>query len=306
MNRMTGSESKSFLSQAAPPEVVGPERIREVEEKILETESALKEETAKRVKEGLALIALRSSTPGDIADTIVRERRRLKAKIHLGDATESDLSKFDKDAAERKKSIAKQSSQVEAIAELEEVVRLIDEKIVKLTAQGKALVAERHRLWGVYLRDWANRRSAIAREHAGISFQATCDVFMLGSILIRLEGHANGIGIGARDFCFPTLGTLATELPPEKMTSLGVDTNIFSIVSDANLERFTGIPAEKPLFDEMEKQGLKYPGPPPPPSTVDVKEPGMKKVPGIGEGRPIEVTRKPDSDYWPTEAVTEE
>lgn len=291
MNRMTAP--KTFLTQAPPAAPVGPEEILEIEKRIEENSSAREKATGIREAKAGEIVTLRTQTPQDITARVARERRGLLAKIALGSAADADLAKFDRDAAEKQKAIAKQSPPKEAIEKLEQTVAGLDDEIGKLDAQGKALVAERHRVWGCYLREYANRKSAIAKEHAGISFQATCDVVMIGGILQRLEGQPNGIGLGAREFCFPTLGTPATELPPEKKSALGVDTNLYSIVSDANLKMFTGIAAEKPLFEEFERAGLKWPGPPPPPSTVDVAEPGMKKVPP-GAATPVD-PKNPDA-----------
>jgi len=307
------TEPKTFLTAVPPAAPVGAEEILEIEKRIRENESALKEESKKRVKEGLALTALRSSTPEDIADTIVRERRRLKAKVHLGDATEADLAKFDKDAAEKKKAIAKQSAQQEAITDLEDVIKLLDEKIAKLEALGKGLVAERHRLWGLYLRELAESAGAEYRAHAEKAFGSLTRVLNLGGILNRLEQRPNGIGVGAREFSIPTLGTESTKLPPEKFSTVGVDTNLFSISSDSNLHKHVNS-REYEIFEEFERAGLKWPGPPPPPTMpLELVEPAMKKVkvPGIGEGRPIEIARPPESlraadgSIAPTQAITE-
>ena len=306
---MTGSK-ETFLTQAAPPEVVGPERIREVEGKIRESESTREKVSGIREEKAGEIAALKTQTPGDITAQIALGRRRLLTRIALGDATDADLKKFDRDAAEKQKSIAKQSVPKEEIATREETVKGLDEEIARLDAQGKALAAERDRLWGVYLRELAETAGAEYCAHAEKAFGSLTRVCNLGGILHRLEQRPNGIGLGAREFAIPSLGTESTELPPEKHSTVGIDTNLFSINSDENLYKHVNS-REGDLFEEFEKAGLKWPGPSPPPTMpLELVEPAMRKVPveegiPISVARPAEPLRAQDGSIAPTQAVTE-
>jgi hypothetical protein len=304
---MTGSK-ETFLTQAVAPEVVGPERIHEIEGRIHENESAREKVSGIRDAKAGEIAALKTQTPGDITAQIALGRRRLLTKIALGDATDADLKKFDRDAAEKQKSIAKQSVPKEEIATLEETVKGLDEEIARLESQGKALAAEEHRLWGVYLRELAESAGAEYRAHAEKAFGSLTRVLNLGGILNRLEQRPNGIGVGAREFSIPTLGTESTKLPPEKFSTVGVDTNLFSINSDSNLHKHVNS-REYEIFEEFERAGLKWPGPSPPPTMpLELVEPAMKKVkvPGIGEGVPIPIVREEDDKFRQVQAVTEE
>jgi len=284
------TKTKTFLNAVEPPpEVVGPERILEIEERVHENEFAREKASGVREEKVKEIAALKTQTPQDITATIARERRSLLAKVALGSATDSDLAEFDRDAAEKQRAVAKQTVPKEEIKTLEETVAGLDDEIKKLDALGKGLIAERDRLWCVFLRECAEQEGAAYKRLAGEAFGAMLRVVNYGAFVHRLEGYPNEIGLGAREFAIPSLKTESTKLPPEKHSTIGIDTNLFSIVSDANRTKFVD-PVELQLFEEFKKAGLKWPARMNPPALADAKA----RVSGIGEGLPVSVARPPE------------
>lgn len=280
--------------------------IVEVEKRIRENESAREKATAIVADRTEEIAAIKTATPQDIAGKIARQREDLAAAIVLGEKSQADLDAFEKEAALALKKQDREAARLETIKPIETVIAGLKRKIAALEVEGKALVAERDRLWGNYIRELAEEAGAEYRAHAEKAFGSLTRVFNLGGILHRLENHPNGIGAGAREFAIPSLGTESTALPPEKQTSVGIDTNLFSINSDENLRKHVNS-REGEIFEEFEKAGLKWPGPP----STSMPTPIRAHAPGLGEGiavsimRPAEPLRGTDGCALPVEAVTD-
>lgn len=272
------------------------EKITALQNEILEVEKRISENVSAREKAAAVLrereeeiTGIEKSAPADIAGKIARQREDLAAEVALGTKTAQDAAEFEREIAKAQKRYETEAARQKAVEPIKTAVAGIKRKIAELDAGGKALVAERKAAWGRYLRELAEEAGAEYRAHAEKAFGSLTRVLNLGGILQRLEGVPNGIGAGAREFAIPTLGTESTKLPPEKFSSVGVDTNLFSINSDANLHKHVNS-REGDLFEEFEKAGLKWPGPPP-------ASDATPKVHGIAEGIPVSIMRPPDDRF---------
>jgi len=307
----TGHET-SFLTQPVAPEVVGPERLKEVEQRITEEKTSLDQVNAKAQEIEKEVGRLKASAPPPPNVTADAQHELLLADVELGKAKVDDLIAFDRKAHDSKKKYdATMKGINEKVKPLEDTVAGLRRRSGIITRTIDALVAESRRLWVAYLTDCAERDGAGYRELGEAAFRAMIRVVNLGSIIHRIKllddsNARNTIGLGCRDFCIPTLGTESTAIPAEKKTALGVDSNLFSIITDENLAKFAGPASESAMFVEFEKAGLKCPySPPPPAAPRKAPEPERTKIPPPA-WRPSDGLRAADGSRLPIAAITEE
>jgi len=309
---MPMTEHKTFLAQPVPPEVVGPERLKEIEQRITEEKNSLGLVTSKIAEIEGEIGKLKASAPPPPNVAADAQRELLLADIELGKAKVDDLVAFDRKAHDSQKKYDSTMKGInEKVKPLESTVAGLRRRSGIITRTIDALVVESRRGWIAYLTACAERDGAAYRELGEMAFKMMLRVVNYGSIIHRIKllddpNARNVVGLGARDFCIPTLGTKSTELPPEKRSQLGVDTNLFSIISDQNLERFAGAASESAMFVEFEKAGLKCPySLPPPAAPRKAPEPERTKIPPAA-WRPSDGLRAADGSRLPIAAITEE
>jgi len=307
------TEQQTFLTEATvPPETVGPERLKEIDLRITEEKNSLALVTSKIAEIEGEIGKLKASAPPPPNVTADAQHELLLADVELGRAKVDDLIAFDRKAHDSKKKYdATMKGINEKVKPLEDTVAGLRRRSGIITRTIDALVVESRRLWVEYLTTCAERDGAAYRELGEMTFKMMLRVVNFGSIIHRIKmiddvNARNTIGLGARDFAIPTLGTQSTELPREKKTALGVDTNLFSIISDQNLEKFAGAASELALLAEFKEAGLKCPYSLPPPAAPR-KAPEPERTEILPPAwRPDDGLRAADGSRLPIAAITEE
>ena len=259
--------------------------MRAAAKRILDNTFARKRAAEIVAEKEAEVTSLRASSPKEVAGRHDREREDLLATIALGQKNQDDLAAFDAAAEEERRVFAEQSARLEAIKPVEAAIAGLRREIARLDAQKKALETERDAAWRRFLVGLAEADGAEYRAHAEKAFAAMIRVLNFGALLQRLEGTANAIGLGAREFCIPALGVASADIAPESRTELGIETNLFSIASDQNLRRYVE-PVEEQILGEFKNAGLEWPGPP---STAAAPA-RPQKVPSA-TGTPITIAR---------------
>jgi hypothetical protein len=236
--------------------------IRTIQERIIANKDAHSKITVILADTEREIVSVEKSAPASIAAEIETKRQDLAASIACGEKTQQDAAAFEKEATAAQKKYESESSRQKALGPLRDALVGLRRKIAALDAERETLLAEQKRTWVKHLRELAEEAGAEYRLHAEQAFKPLLRVVNCGALVHRLEGHPNAIGMGAREFCIPPLGTESTALPPPPKYSLGEDQNLFSVASDENMRKRVD-PDEAALFAEFKAAGLEWIGPAP-------------------------------------------